>query len=100
MSAQGFKRCPYCQSWAVHWQKVEHSIMHWPHILVVNTEGWVCRSCRQTSFDEDVTRFFEKMANKLRSGDIDGLTSLGGDYFSTSYKSARRTQHPVGSGKT
>jgi len=100
MSAEEPKRCAYCQSPAVHWQSVEHSIVHWPHILIVHTKGWLCDSCRQTSFDEDVTRFFEKMANKLRSGDLDGLTSLGGDYFSTSYKPGCRTRHHVGSGKT
>jgi C4-type Zn-finger protein len=99
MSFQESKRCPYCQSWAMHWQKVEHSISHWPHILVVHTEGWMCKSCHQTSFDPDVTQFFEKMANKLRVGDIDGLTSLGGDYFSTSYRSARSLHHPLGGRK-
>jgi len=78
--------CHYCKSRRGSWQKVEHSIAHWPHILIVRTEGWVCYSCRQTSYDDDVLRFFERMANKLRAGDIDGLTSMGGDYFSTSYK--------------
>jgi hypothetical protein len=78
--------CRYCQSRAGHWQKVEHSIAHWPHVLIVRTEGWVCYSCRQTSYDDDVLRFFDRMANKLRAGDIDGFVSLGGDYFSTSYR--------------
>jgi hypothetical protein len=85
--------CRYCQSRARSWQPVEHSLAHWPYILIVRTEGWVCRSCRQTSFDDDVLRFFEKMANKLRSGDIDGLTSLGGDYFSTSYKPVTKHEY-------
>lgn len=89
------KRCRYCQSRAGSWQKMEHSISHWPHILIVRTEGWVCDSCRQTTFDDDVLHFFGRMADKLRSGDIDGLMSLGGDYFSTSYmplmKHERRT---------
>jgi hypothetical protein len=98
MNTDELRHCPYCRSRSGHWQSIEHSISHWPHILIVRTEGWVCDSCRQTSFDDDVTRFFEKMVNKLRSGDIDGLTSLGGDYFSTSYKPA--TKHECRTAKT
>ena len=90
--------CRYCRSRHGRWQEVEHSISHWPHILIVKTEGWVCYSCRQTSFNDDALQFFEKMANKLRSGDIDGLTSLGGDYFSTSYKPV--TKHEPRPAKT
>ena len=90
--------CRYCQSRNGHWEAVEHSISHWPHILIVRTEGWLCYSCRQTSFDDATLRFFEKMANKLRAGDIDGLTSLGGDYFSTSYQPV--TKHEPRTTKT
>ncbi len=82
--------CRYCRSRAGKWQPVEHNISHWPHILTVRTEGWFCCSCRQTSFGDDVLRFFEKMANKLRAGDIDGFTSLGGDYFYTNYQPATK----------
>ncbi len=88
------KRCRYCQSQSVRWQPVEHSISHWPHVLVVRAAGWVCRACGHTSFDDDTLRFFEKMANKLRSGDIDSFTSLGGDYFSTSYRPATQQARP------
>jgi len=95
MNTEESRRCPYCQSWSGSWRPVEHSISHWPYILNVRTEGWTCYSCRQKSFEDDVTEFFEKMANKLRAGDLNGFTSLGGDYYYTSYKPAKKHDKPL-----
>jgi pyruvate-formate lyase-activating enzyme len=89
-TAGAARRCAYCQNRAVQKRAVEHSISHFPHILIVTTQGWFCESCKQTSFDGDVLQFFERMANKLRAGDIDGFTSLGGDYFLTTYRPSRK----------
>ncbi len=85
--------CRYCGSRNGGWQPVEHSISHWPYILIVRASGWVCRSCRQTSFDDDTLRFFDRMAHKLQVGDISDFRSLGGDYFSVRYRPKHSQVH-------
>jgi len=39
------RSCPYCKGHVLEKREVEHSIAHWPYILTVRTEGWVCATC-------------------------------------------------------
>jgi YgiT-type zinc finger domain-containing protein len=79
-------QCSYCGSRAVKRRTVEHGITYATRILNVKTEGWVCKSCGETSFDADVMKCFERMGNKLIAGDLDDFTSMGADYYYTRYE--------------